>query len=30
MAIPRYGARLRERLDRLPNPLRLLRPARRH
>lgn len=30
MAIPRYGARLREGLDRLPNPLRLLRPARRH
>lgn len=30
MAIPRYSARLRERLDRLPNPLRLLRPARRH
>jgi len=30
MAIPRYGARLREGLERLPNPLRLLRPARRH
>jgi ubiquinone biosynthesis protein COQ9 len=29
MAIPRYGARLRESLERLPNPLRLLRPARR-
>ena len=29
MTLPRYGARLRERLDRLPNPLRLLRPARR-
>jgi ubiquinone biosynthesis protein COQ9 len=30
MAIPRYGARLREAVERLPNPLRLLRPARRH
>jgi ubiquinone biosynthesis protein COQ9 len=29
MAIPRYGARLREGIERLPNPLRLLRPARR-
>src|SRR6266851_4112423 len=29
MAIPRYGARLRESLARLPNPLRLLHPARR-
>jgi ubiquinone biosynthesis protein COQ9 len=29
MAIPRYRARLRERFERLPNPFRLLRPARR-
>ena len=29
MAIPKYGARLRESLERLPNPWRLLRPARR-
>jgi ubiquinone biosynthesis protein COQ9 len=30
MAIPRYRARLRERLERWPNPLRVFRPARRH
>jgi ubiquinone biosynthesis protein COQ9 len=30
MAIPRYRARLRERFERLPNPFRLLRPARRN
>jgi ubiquinone biosynthesis protein COQ9 len=30
MAIPRYGARLREGFEWLPNPFRLLRPARRH
>jgi ubiquinone biosynthesis protein COQ9 len=28
MALPRYGKELRERLDRLPNPLRFLRAAR--
>lgn len=30
MAIPKIGARLREGLDKLPNPLRLTRAARRH
>ena len=29
MAIPKLGARLRERVDKLPNPLHLARPARR-
>jgi ubiquinone biosynthesis protein COQ9 len=28
MAIPRYGTKLRERLDRFPNPLRMMRVAR--